>query len=285
MADCLFDPVVRIFWEGWCRGGWHEGPRRIYDCLLDYTSAGRYVRTLEDERYEQEPGDLVIIPPGLRSEGWAEDTQGAKRHCVHFSWTRDFSERKPPLQTNAEEAFRTLESHPVPRAIAPRLPLRTRLAADDPERDLLERLLQALRDGRTHAHVLLWPLLRLLLERGARQNPAPLRAVRAGDRAALAVKHFIDSHYFDAIGYAQFCAEARMSKSHLCQEFTRVVGLAPNAYLREIRLHQARLMLREGRHSVKEVAHTVGIRDANYFARAFRKRFKQSPREGRASPS
>ncbi|MCZ7646433.1 MAG: helix-turn-helix transcriptional regulator [Planctomycetota bacterium] len=285
MDGFYFDPVVRRFWEGWCREAWHEGPRRIYDCLLDYTSEGEtYVLAIEDRPYEVRAGDVVILPPAVRSEGALRGARKVKRHCVHFAWTREFAARRPPLQTPAEEPFRVRECHPVPRALAPRLPLHARLEPDAPERALLEQLFEALRRGAAHSHALLWPVLRLLLERsataragGAARSDVP----KASDRAALELKHHIESHYFEDLGYTAFAELTGMSASHLCQVFTQTVGMAPAAYLREVRLQHARQMLEDGRRQVKEIAHTVGIHDANYFARAFRQRFGRTPREVR----
>src|SRR5579862_9499828 len=123
MSIPYFDPIVRLFWEGECRGNWHEGPRRIYDCLLDYVGAGEYELVLGTEPHVFKAGNVVIVPPGIRSEGRLTAQRFALRHCIHFSWNADFADRKPPLQIPADEPFSTSVSHPVPAVIARQLPL------------------------------------------------------------------------------------------------------------------------------------------------------------------
>lgn len=276
MSAVYFDPIIRYFWEGQCRDNWHEGPRRIYDCLLDYVSEGRYVVTIEGQARVQNAGDCVIVPPGVRNESALVDGRSVRRHCVHFSWNSDFTDRQPPLQTPAEQPFRTSLCHAVPPPIARRLPLFGHASGFLEQQ--LHALLHALRKNQEHAPLLLWPVLRALLMKDA----APAPRLRGASKAVLDLKNFIETHYFEEIGYREFCGLTRMSESYLCQIFQKLVGLPPAVYLNEIRLQHARRLLQEDRMTIKEVAFSVGVQDANYFARLFRKRFGVSPRDYRA---
>jgi AraC-like DNA-binding protein len=276
MRAYSFDPVVRLFWEGSCRGNWHEGPRRIYDCLLDYVSDGEYTLSMSGVRHVFNAGSIIIVPPGTRSEGGLTSTRYAFRHCVHFSWTSEFIERKPPLQTPADEAFRRELAHPVPAAIAKHLPLWTHAEAGGFLARQMQVLLAALRKSDEHAHLLLWPVLRFLLS----LHEAPTAGavtVSASARTVLDLKSFIDAHYFEDIGYSEFRERTGLSQSYLCENFHNIVGMPPAEYLIDVRLQHARRLLREEKLSIKQIARTVGVRDANYFARLFRKRFAVTP--------
>jgi AraC-like DNA-binding protein len=276
-----FDPIVRVFWEGECRGNWHEGPRRIYDCLLDYVGSGEYELVLGTETHVFKSGAVIIVPPGIRSEGRLTQKRFAFRHCVHFSWNADFADRKPPLQTPAEEPFRTVLAHPVPPAIAHFLPLFTYAEPGGFLSTQMKILLKALREKQEHCNLLLWPVLRFLLTQNQKRG-SNAAAVNSTGIAVLNVKSFIETHYFEEIGYEDFCNLTQMSQSYVCEIFQNIVGIPPTAYLNNIRLQHARRLLREETLSIKEVAMTVGIRDANYFARQFRKRFGKPPSEYRA---
>ncbi len=275
-----FDPVIRLFWEGPCRGSWHEGPRRIYDCLLDYVSDGEYVLTLGDETRTYKTGDLIIVPPGIRSEGTLTQRRHVYRHCIHFAWNNDFASRTPPLQTPAEERFKTELSHPAPPSIARHLPLSTHAARGSFLHEQMARLLESLRKQRDHAPLLLWPVLRWMLSE--QQRPSPATGKRPAAGAIMDIKSFIETHFFEEIGYADFCERSGLSQSYLCEIFQSIVGVPPTEYLNDVRLQQARRLIRDARLSIKEVAATVGIRDANYFARLFRKRFGITPTAYRA---
>ena len=61
----------------------------------------------------------------------------------------------------------------------------------------------------------------------------------------LDVKSFIESHYFEEIGYRDFCDLTQMSQSYLCEIFQNLIGHAPTEYLNHVRMQHARRMLRE----------------------------------------
>ena len=73
-------------------------------------------------------------------------------------------------------------------------------------------------------------------------------------------------------------AKAGMSRSRFADEFRRVVGLTPGAYLTEWRITVARDLLRKGR-PLKLVAGDVGYASAPALSRAFRATTRQTPRE------
>lgn len=276
MAAQNFDPIVRLFWEGTCSANWREGPRRIYDCLLEYVSDGEYVLLLGGTRHEFKTGSLFIVPPGIRSEALLTSRRYVVRHCIHFSWNSDFVARKPPLQTHAEERFRSELSHPVPASIAAALPLWTDVEENGFLATQMRSLLTALRENQEYANLLLWPVLRRLLS--LHEKPAAAAAPASSSvRSVMDVKSFIDAHYFEAIDYRDFCEMTGMSQSYLCEIFHNIVGSPPALYLNDVRLQHARRLLREEKMSIKQIARTVGVRDANYFVRLFRKRFGETP--------
>ncbi|WP_119462836.1 GlxA family transcriptional regulator [Rhodospirillaceae bacterium SYSU D60014] len=63
--------------------------------------------------------------------------------------------------------------------------------------------------------------------------------------------------------------------------FLQTVGMAPRDYYLAMRLNAGRRLILDGRKSMTEIAATVGFGSASAFARAFRNRFGESPRETR----
>jgi AraC-like DNA-binding protein len=61
------------------------------------------------------------------------------------------------------------------------------------------------------------------------------------------------------------------SYRHLCRLFRKTYGLTPLAYVHHLRIERAKFLLRESRLSVAEVGRSVGIENATYFSRLFRK--------------
>jgi AraC-like DNA-binding protein len=65
--------------------------------------------------------------------------------------------------------------------------------------------------------------------------------------------------------------EAAISRSALAERFTQLVGEAPMRYLANWRMQLAKQLLREGTHSIQEVATRVGYESEAAFNRAFKR--------------
>lgn len=68
-----------------------------------------------------------------------------------------------------------------------------------------------------------------------------------------------------------------VSREHLTRLFRRRLGLAPAAWLRRERLHQAELLLRSGTQPLAVIAQRCGFATASHFVHAFRQRFGVTP--------
>ncbi len=65
--------------------------------------------------------------------------------------------------------------------------------------------------------------------------------------------------------------EAGVSRSVLAQRFTDLVAESPMKYLARWRVHLAKQMLRDGAHSMAEVADKIGYESEAAFNRAFKR--------------
>jgi AraC family transcriptional activator of mtrCDE len=75
----------------------------------------------------------------------------------------------------------------------------------------------------------------------------------------------------------ELAAESRVSRATLVRTFRRAAGIAPLAFLAELRLGLARKRLASTSASVARVAAAVGYESESAFARAFQRRFGISP--------
>lgn len=73
------------------------------------------------------------------------------------------------------------------------------------------------------------------------------------------------------------CNEVAMSRTLLYEKTRKLLGMAPNDFIREMRMKQARVLLEEGGLSVTEVAEQCGFSDVRYFSTVFKKYFGVSP--------
>ena len=73
------------------------------------------------------------------------------------------------------------------------------------------------------------------------------------------------------------CKELGMSSSKLYRKIKELTGLAPNEFIRTIRLKKSATLLKSRRYNVSEVSDLIGFNDPLYFSRCFKKQFGFPP--------
>ena len=96
-----------------------------------------------------------------------------------------------------------------------------------------------------------------------------------------AVKEYLDEHYTEKIALDYLSEHFFINKFYLSKIFKEIYGMTVNNYLISKRITRAKQLLRFTDMTVDEVGVVVGIGDANYFSRIFRKVEGISPREYR----
>lgn len=80
-----------------------------------------------------------------------------------------------------------------------------------------------------------------------------------------------------AMSVSHFAEEVNMSLSRFSQKFKQITGQTPTAYLTEIKLQQAKPLLRQV--SVTEAALELGYENISYFIRLFKNKFGLTPKQ------
>ena len=121
-------------------------------------------------------------------------------------------------------------------------------------------------------------LLTLLME----QSWQPESMTVSRKRLELAaVKEYLDEHYMEKIALDDMSEQFFINKFYLSKIFKETYGTTVNNYLISKRITRAKQLLRFTDMTVDEVSVAVGMGDANYFSRMFRKVEGISPREYR----
>ena len=147
--------------------------------------------------------------------------------------------------------------------------------------DAVIRLLRALEEP-TDARVLgpLYSreiLYRVLAGEQGHLLRAAALAAGASHRVARVIR-FLQAHYPEPLDVPTIAREAGMSTSSLHHTFKQVTSLSPLQYLKQIRLHRARLLMLEQGSGAGEAAHRVGYGSPSQFSREFKRLFGRSPR-------
>ena len=108
---------------------------------------------------------------------------------------------------------------------------------------------------------------------------APLE--REEDPVERAVRYINDNVLLKAVTVSSVAEELGFSSAYFTRLFQRRIGIAPVKYIIEVRMAQAKRMLKEENYSIKEIAAALHYDDQLYFSRQFTKATGMSPRRYR----
>jgi AraC-like DNA-binding protein len=94
--------------------------------------------------------------------------------------------------------------------------------------------------------------------------------------------HYMSSQYAHPISIELMCSSLGYNRAYLSRIFKKTTGLSPVTYLLKLRIDKSRQLLRERPElSIEQIAASVGLTDALYFSRQFRRFHGESPSEYR----
>lgn len=97
------------------------------------------------------------------------------------------------------------------------------------------------------------------------------------DELVLEAQQRMHEQLSEKLSIADLAAELGLSGRSLNRRFHQAVGLSPLAWLQQLRISQAKDLLRHSNLPVSEVAWQVGIADASHFGRLFRSQVGITP--------
>lgn len=121
-------------------------------------------------------------------------------------------------------------------------------------------------------------LLTLLMEQSWHQEGVSASRKRL---ELIEIKNYLDEHYIEKISLDGLAEHFFINKFYLSKIFKEIYGTTVNNYLISKRITRAKQLLRFTDMTVDEISITIGMGDANYFSRMFRKVESISPREYR----
>lgn len=95
------------------------------------------------------------------------------------------------------------------------------------------------------------------------------------------VKRYIDTRYRENISLKSIAAQFYMNAVYLGRLFRKTYGVYFNDYLLELRIQEAKKLLRKSDFRIYEIAEKVGFQSADYFVTQFEKLEQVSPTEYR----
>ena len=99
-------------------------------------------------------------------------------------------------------------------------------------------------------------------------------------RVAQVARDYLQAHAFEDIGLDQLAQVCGVDRFRLSRAFKAAFGLAPHAYLIQLRLARARLWLARGE-TPAQVASALGFADQSHLGRWFRRAYRLTPADYR----
>ncbi|MCI2068920.1 MAG: helix-turn-helix domain-containing protein [Bacilli bacterium] len=96
---------------------------------------------------------------------------------------------------------------------------------------------------------------------------------------------YLRTHYMENISLSSFSQALAVSTSYLTKLFRNYLHYGPMEYLANYRLDLASEKLKESGESIKTIAFEVGYESANFFTRAFKKKYGIAPKAYRKRES
>lgn len=240
----------------------HQAGPKIYDYyLMHFIESGSGTFRTEERKYELGPGDCFLIHPGQLVSYVSDQGQPWRYRWAAFTGTdadalvlqTGFTPQKPVLSTAEGSVF--------PGALA--------------------GMMRAFYTGKESAHLTSLGYLYLLVGEAAELLLASSRLPGAESQVKRTVKqmiHYMSAQYAHPVSIEQMCASLGYNRAYLSRIFKQETGLSPVTYLLKLRIEKSRLLLRERPElSVEQVAASVGLTDALYFSRQFKRFCAQSP--------
>ena len=213
----------------------------------------------EDQTYQLSEGDCVFI-----------DCRKAYSHSTsHNLWSLQWCHFYAPSLPAVYEKYKERGGRPVfhPDDLASFTSILTDLYDLASSSDYI-------RDMRINEK--LGALLTLLME----QSWHPEEGALSKKRLELEkVRAFLDEHFTDKITLDELSAQFFINKYYLTRIFKETYGSTISHYVLTKRITRAKQLIRFSGMTMDEIAETVGMNDANYFSRAFRKVEGISPTE------
>jgi AraC-like DNA-binding protein len=238
------------------------GPK-IYDYyLLHYVERGKGIFRTEQRIYELGQGSCFLIHPG-QLVSYVSDSEQPWR----YRWTA-FLGQEAQHQVRAsgfverESVFTsTKEKATIPTSI--------------------DQMQKAFYTKKESAHMTSLGYLYLILAEAQNELSSPTRLTGKESQVQRTVKQMIlymSTQLAHPVSIEQMCDSLGYNRAYLSRIFKKETGLSPVTYLLKLRIDKSRQLLRERPElSIEQIASSVGLTDALYFSRQFKRLCDMSP--------
>jgi AraC-like DNA-binding protein len=206
--------------------------------LIFFLEGKAEIRVLENV-FKLKLFDLILYPPGLYHQEKLNSFFHQEIICLGFSYSADAVLSEPIHITDTSGTIR----HTVEQ-------IYFEYTQSDKRNAIVDSYIRT---------------LFLLINRALEYSP-----IEAMDIPETA-RQYIHEHFNENISVNDICSRVSVSKSYLSRSFSARYGVAPMHYLNIVRIEAAKRLLTSSNMNISETGSRIGIGDAKYFSRLFKK--------------
>lgn len=257
--------------------GWHVPPDSHAAFEIIYVLAGSQNTTFDHDMYHVQTGDVLIIPPGFVHEISCDDENGMTYFCAHFKI--DDPEFVRDMIQHCEIHYKS--GSPENRGL----------------QDIVMKWIDIIDAGSSETgfytkmqiQIVLSELLLMLHSITNRTNEAAsganvnasLYAKEIAERIKSAFKkQSLQPEYYElseTLRIEKVMHSIGLSPGYGYEVFKNVYGISPREYLSQLKLKEAKALIKDTQMSIQMISKRLGYKNASHFSRQFKRWTGASP--------
>ena len=101
--------------------------------------------------------------------------------------------------------------------------------------------------------------------------------IKKASEESEAIKRYIDENFTKKITLEELSELVFLSKSQVIRIFRQDIGKTPYEYILDLKLERSKMLLKNTRLMVKEIAFSLGFSDEHYFSYLFKEKMGKTP--------
>lgn len=246
-----------------------------------YVDLGKAFVTCGDTEHLLSRGELIFLPPNLFHNIRADELRPSNVFIVSFNARSDvmplLAGRVFMLSSEMRRLIRFIvqEGH-----LAFELPMRNHFCLQERDNSLFgcQQLIQL-----RLAELIIQIARQDLAQASDGQTGILSPKSRFDNQIAGAVMDLLKSHVCGNLTMQEITQSLGYGKTYLSAVFTRVYGMSIMSYYAQLKIEEAKYLIRENTMSVTEISELLGFSSPQHFSKRFRQLVQMSPKQYEAS--
>lgn len=236
---------------------------------LTYIISGNGTRFIGGQKSEFQPGDFVLIGPGI-PHAWFSDDSSSESEAIVLQW-------------NKEKIKGIIHGIPEWKVLEELLDQANLGIRFQPDQIILQKLYKLIHETPEFRLITFLKILLTLSHQlhSARQilkeyiSPSSYKNC---DRMAIVLEYISEKIFTEEISVQKISSKLHMTPSSFCHFFKKRTQKTFIKYINEIRLSKSVGLLLRSEENISVIAFQSGFQNLSHFNRQFKKRYKISPR-------